>query len=123
MGRDYHQAITSAELKLLRLRRTLLRPGRPDFEVGTTTAATLFATHASDVAVAVRLRLAASLNEEVCCGRFEAISVGSRDRLEDGSVLMLRTGRGGICGALAAANAFAAEVVRVVASRGILFGP
>jgi hypothetical protein len=58
------QAITSAELKLLRLRRTFLNPGRPDF--GTTTAATLFATQASDVAVAVRLRFATSLNEDVC---------------------------------------------------------
>ena len=66
MRGSYHQAMTSAELKLLRLRRTLLRPGRPDFAVGTTTAATLFATHASGVAVAVRLRFATLLNEELC---------------------------------------------------------
>jgi len=66
MRGSHHQAITSAELKLLRLRRTLLRPGRPDFEVGATTAATLFATHASGVVVAVRLSVTASLNEGVC---------------------------------------------------------
>jgi len=64
MRRSHRQAITSAELKLLRLRRTFLSPGRPDF--GTTTAATLFATQASEVAVAVRLRFATSLNEDVC---------------------------------------------------------
>jgi len=61
---EFCQAITSAELKLLRLRRTFLSPGRPDF--GTTTAATLFATQASGVVVAVRLTFATSLNEEVC---------------------------------------------------------
>ena len=119
-GKSHCQATTSAELKLLRLRRTFLRPGRPDF--GTTTAATLFATQASGVAVAGRLRFATSLNEDVCC-RFEGISIGSRDGLEDEGGLTLRTGRDCIGGALAAANAFAAEVVRVVASRGILLGP
>lgn len=64
MRGSHCQAITSAELKLLRLRRTFLSPGRPDF--GTTTAATLLATQASGVAVAVCLRTATSLNEDVC---------------------------------------------------------
>lgn len=62
-----------------------------------------------------------SLNEEVWlgCGRFEGMRVGSLDGVGDG-------GGGGLrdvaCLELAAA-AFAAAVVRVAASRGILFGP
>ena len=59
-------AITSAELKLLRLRLTLLSPGRPDLVAGTMTTDALFVIHASDV-VPTRLTaaLATSLNDDV----------------------------------------------------------
>ena len=43
-------ATTSAALKLLRLRRTLRRPGRSDFEAGTTPEEALFATQVPDAA-------------------------------------------------------------------------
>jgi len=63
--REEDQATTSAELKLLLRRRTLLNPGRTDFEAGTTTAAVLFATQASEAVVPVRFKLTTSLIDDV----------------------------------------------------------
>lgn len=63
---EWRHATTSAELKLLRLRLTLLNPGRADFVAGTTTADALFVIHASD-AVPARLTVAfaTSLKDDV----------------------------------------------------------
>lgn len=119
-----YQATTSAELKLLRLRRTLLSPGRVDFDAGTTTAAVLFATQASELRVPLRLKpftVATSLSDDTWCGFFEGINVGNREGgVGDGGA---RVVRGCVCWEAAAATAFAAEVVRVVANLGILLGP
>lgn len=71
-----YQATTSAELKLLRLRRTLLSPGRVDLDAGTTTAAVLVATQASELRVPLRLKLftfTTSLSDDTWCGFFEEI--------------------------------------------------
>lgn len=63
---EWRHAITSAELKLLRLRLTLLSPGRADFVAGITTADVLFLIHASDVVPArFTVALATSLNDDV----------------------------------------------------------
>jgi hypothetical protein len=51
-NRKQYHATTSAELKLLRRRRTFLRPGLSDLDPGTTTALALFVIHASDAAAA-----------------------------------------------------------------------
>lgn len=62
------------------------------------------------------------------CGLFDGISVGSLDGTGDGGGCGRRVETGWGCGmpelaAEAAATAFAADVVLVVASLGILFGP
>lgn len=82
------QATTSAELKLLRLRLTLLSPGRADFVAGTTTAEAFVVIQASEAAPP-RLRVAAlatSLSDDtwVGCGLFDGISVGNLDGTGEG---------------------------------------
>jgi len=118
-----HHATTSAELKLLRRRRTLLSPGLSDLDPGTTIALGLFVIHASEAVPAI-LSVAAeatSLRElVVLCVRFAGMSVGSRDGVGDGGA------RGGRRAEGVAARAMEAAVFRVVvpvASLGILFGP
>jgi len=62
---EWHHATTSAELKLLRLRLTLLSPGRADFVAGTITADGLLVSHASDVLpVRFTVVFATSLNDD-----------------------------------------------------------
>ena len=64
-GLQYH-ATTSAELKLLRLRLTLLSPGRSDLVAGNTTTDALFVIHASDVVpTLLTVAFVMSLNDEV----------------------------------------------------------
>src|SRR6266550_884103 len=81
--------ITSAALKLLLRRLTLLSPGRPVvFEAGSTTADALFVIHASDGITGdafpaffppVAVDTLASLNDDAWCGLFEGINVGNLD--------------------------------------------
>lgn len=116
----------------------LRSPGRSDFVAGTTTAAVLLVIHASLAPPIFRVAaFATSVSDEVCigCGRFVGINVGSREGVGDGGgwcpVLVVIDVIGlGCCWrdevedvAAATAAAFAADVVRVVASRGILLGP
>lgn len=126
-------ATTSAELKLLRLRRTLLSPGRADFVAGTTTADALFVIQASDVVPArLTVAFATSLKDDVWvgCGLFGGINVGSLDGTGEGGGKGRRVDIGRKCwdvesewAAEAAAAALAADIFRVLASLGILLGP
>lgn len=113
MRRD--QATTSALLKLLRRRLTLLKLGRSDFVAGLTTVVLL--THPSAVGFTAGLSglldPVTSLIEEVWWGRLEGTRVGRREGI----------GEGGAACREPAPAALAAAVVLVVASRGILFGP
>lgn len=115
--------MTSAELKLLRRRLTLRSPGRPEVVAGVTTAETFVFTQVSFLSAAPTT----SDKDVVCVSRFEGIKVGRRDGTGDGGGLGRRVGTGrGAAFAFAkdaAWSAFAAEVVLVVANRGILFGP
>lgn len=118
-----HHATTSAELKLLRRRRTLLNPGLSDLDPGTTTALALFVIQASDAASAILsvVTEATSLREFVAlCDRLDGISVGSRDGVGDGGA---RAGRraDGVAARVVEAAVFRAVVP--VASLGILLGP
>jgi len=116
-----HHATTSAALKLLLRRRTLLNPGLSDLDPGTTTALALFVIHASEAAPAI-LSVAAeatSLSECVAlCVRLAGISVGNRDGVGEGGA---RGRRVPGVGALAVVAVFRAVVP--AASLGILLGP
>lgn len=118
-------AITSAELKLLRLRLTFLSPGRSDLDPGLTTAAAFVFIHASDVGAVVpflRVALVAtSLSDDVWCG---LRSVGNRDGIGEGGGLGRRD-CAGATGCLTSAVVLAvvgAADFPVVASLGILLG-
>jgi hypothetical protein len=116
----WHYATTSAELKLLRRRRTLLKPGLSDLDPGTTTALGLFVIHASEAAPAI-LSVAAeatSFSEFVAlCVRLAGMRVGRRDGVGEGGA---RSGRRmeGVAARAAVGAVFRAVVP--VASLGIL---
>lgn len=116
-----HYATTSAALKLLRRRRTLLSPGLSDLDPGTTTALALFVIHASEAAPAILsvTAEATSLSEFVAlCVRLAGMRVGNRDGVGEGGA---RGRRAAGVGARAVAAVFRAVVP--AASLGILLGP
>ncbi len=82
-------ATTSAELKLLRRRRTLRRPGRSDLEAGVTPEEALFATQVPDAARADFAMAAAAAGAswtdpvELWWARLLPTRVGSRDGVGD----------------------------------------
>jgi len=122
-NRRLHHATTSAELKLLRRRRTFLSPGLSDLDPGTTTALALFVIHASEARPAFLsiVAEATSLSEfAALCDRLAGIRVGSRDGVGEGGA---RGGRraAGVTARAGPTTVFRADVP--AASLGILFGP
>lgn len=120
-------ATTSAALKLLRRRRTLLNPGRSDLVAGMTTALALFVIHASELAALPAPRFFPNAVPTSCrelvalwCVRLVDMRVGRREGEGEGGARSVRRLPG------IGARAVDAAVVRAevpVASLGILLGP
>ena len=123
-------ATTSAALKLLRLRRMLRRPGRSDFDAGTTTDDALFATQVPDEAAAALTIAAATAGDsctepvELWCIRLPLTNVGRRDGVGEPGCRGRRgrpvTGAGGNAPSFDEPAPPRADVS--LARRGILFG-
>lgn len=88
MTKSKNYATTSALLKLLRRRLTLLKFGRSDLDAALTTAVLL--TQPSVVMTLIPglsgFIPVTSLIDEVWCGRLEGIRVGRREGIGDGGV-------------------------------------